>query len=97
MFLILGVALWLFPRAEKNDTRYKPAHITAAYVILTASTVARFIAEAARAWSHAHWLAWVVLCGGFGQIVGVGLYCWTMWTRIRPVGSRVREATGERF
>ncbi|NIY12994.1 MAG: hypothetical protein GWN02_34075, partial [Gemmatimonadetes bacterium] len=24
MFLILGVALWLFPRAAKEDTRYSP-------------------------------------------------------------------------
>lgn len=24
LFLILGVALWLFPRAAKDDTRYTP-------------------------------------------------------------------------
>ena len=24
MFLILGVALWLFPRAERGDGRYRP-------------------------------------------------------------------------
>ena len=24
MFLILGVALWLFPRAAKDDERYRP-------------------------------------------------------------------------
>jgi hypothetical protein len=97
MFLILGVALWLFPRAEKDDTRYRPGRITAAYVILTASTATRFVAEASRAWSHAHWLAWGVLAGGFGQIAGIALYCWTMWSRIRPVGSRAREAAGEKF
>jgi hypothetical protein len=25
MMMILGVALWLFPRADKQDTRYRPA------------------------------------------------------------------------
>ena len=31
MFMILGVALWLFPRAEKDDQRYRPERIEAAY------------------------------------------------------------------
>ena len=31
------------------------------------------------------------------MILGVALYFWTMWTRIRPVGSHLREARGERF
>jgi hypothetical protein len=97
MFLILGVALWLFPRAEKGDTRYRPERIEAAYWILTASTASRFAAEVARAWSSAPWLGWVVFLGGLGQVVGLLFYFWTMWTRVRPVGSHLREAKGERF
>lgn len=97
MFLILGVALWLFPRAAKDDDRYRPARADAAYWILLLATVARFVAEAARAWSDAGWLAWVVVTGGLGQIAGLALYFWTMWTRIRPVGSHLREQKGERF
>ncbi|HEX6939509.1 MAG TPA: hypothetical protein VF158_08860 [Longimicrobiales bacterium] len=97
MFLILGVALWLFPRAEKGDVRYRPGRVEAAYWVLAVATGARFLAEAARAWSGARALAWVVVLGGFGQIAGLALYFWTMWTRIRPVGSHVREAKGERF
>jgi len=30
MFLILGVALWMFPRATKDDGRYSPAKAEAA-------------------------------------------------------------------
>ena len=97
MFLILGVAIWLFPRAAKGDTRYKPELIAAAYWILTVSTAARFLGEVARAWVNAAPLAWVVVLGGLGQVVGLGVYFWTMWTRIRPVGSHLREAKGERF
>jgi cbb3-type cytochrome oxidase subunit 1 len=97
MFMILGVALWLFPRAEKNDRRYRPERIAAAYWILAVSTAARFAAETARAWTDSSPLAWVVVMGGFGQVLGLFLYFWTMWTRIRPVGSHLREAAGERF
>ncbi|MDT8340947.1 MAG: cbb3-type cytochrome c oxidase subunit I [Longimicrobiales bacterium] len=97
LFLILGVALWLFPRADKEDTRYAPARAAASYWILVTATAARFLAEIARAWVDRPLLGWVVLAGGLGQILGLALYFWTMWTRIRPVGSHLREARGERF
>ena len=97
MFLILGVALWLFPRAAKDDERYRPECIELAYWILALATGGRFVAEGARAWSPAYWLGWVVLLGGTGQAVGLLVYFWTMWGRIRPVGSHLREAKGEKF
>ena len=97
MFLILGVALWLFPRPEKDDARYRPERVEAAYWVLTASTAARFVCEAARAWIAEPRLGWVIVAGGFGQALGLALYFWTMWGRIRPVGSHLREAKGERF
>lgn len=97
MFLILGVALWLFPRAPQGDTRYRPQRIAAAYWILTTSTLLRFVAESLRAWLLAPVLPWLVVLGGFGQVIGLLFYFWTMWSRIRPVGSHLREAAGERF
>jgi heme/copper-type cytochrome/quinol oxidase subunit 1 len=97
MFLIFGVALWLFPRAPKDDTRYTPGRIAAAYWILAVATGGRFLAEMARAWSDAAVLPWIVVLGGLGQILGAAIYFWSMWPRIRPVGSHLREAQGERF
>lgn len=97
MFMILGVALWLFPRPPKEDERYQPRLAEASYWILLFSTGGRFLAEAARAWSEAAVLPWIVVVGGLGQAIGIGLYFWTMWPRIRPVGSHIREARGERF
>ncbi len=97
MFLILGVALWLFPRAAKEDTRYSPGRAALAYWILLVATAGRFVAEAGRAWVDAPALGWVVVLGGLGQVVGLLFYFWMMWTRIRPVGSHKREAKGERF
>jgi heme/copper-type cytochrome/quinol oxidase subunit 1 len=97
MYLILGVALWLFPRAAKDDTRYRPERIEAAYWLLTVSTGARFVGELMRASSDVAALRWLVLAAGIGQVGGFALYFWTVWGRIRPVGSQIREARGERF
>lgn len=97
IFLILGVALWLFPRAQKDDTRYDPSRIEASYWFLFLGTGCRFLGEILRVWVSARWLAWVVVLSGLAQIVGLAIYFWAMWTRIRPVGSHLREAAGERF
>jgi heme/copper-type cytochrome/quinol oxidase subunit 1 len=97
LFLILGVALWLFPRAPKGDTRYRPALAEAAYWILATGTAARIAGEVARAGGDQPWQRWAIVAGGAGQALGVGIYFWTLWPRIRAVGSHLREAKGERF
>ncbi|HUG39330.1 MAG TPA: cbb3-type cytochrome c oxidase subunit I [Longimicrobiales bacterium] len=97
MFLILGVALWLFPRAPKEDRRYRPERAAAAYWILLFATAGRFVAEVARGWVPPPLLGWIVVAGGLGQVAGLAVYFWTMWPRIRPVGSHLREAKGEKF
>jgi hypothetical protein len=97
MFLILGVALWLFPRPEKDDLRYRPERIAAAYWILLIGTCARVGGEIARGLAAPAGLAWLVLAGGALQVLGFAIYFWTMWSRIRPVGSQLRESRGERF
>ena len=95
MFLILASRSGS-SRGREGDA--VPARrVEAAYWILVVATGARFLAEGARAWSDSHALAWVVVLGGAGQIAGLALYFWTMWSRIRPVGSHLREAKGERF
>ncbi|MDT8435600.1 MAG: hypothetical protein RRA92_02485 [Gemmatimonadota bacterium] len=97
MFLILGVALWLFPRPARGDTRYRPRRAAAAWWLLAPATLVRFAGEATRPSLPAGWLGWVILAAGLAQILGFALYFHTMWTRIRPVGSHLREKKGERF
>src|SRR5512133_1872043 len=48
MMMILGVALGLFPRPAKEDTRYRPELAEAAYWLVTAGTVVRVAGEIAR-------------------------------------------------
>jgi heme/copper-type cytochrome/quinol oxidase subunit 1 len=97
MTMILGVALWLFPRPDKADVRYNPLLAEVSYWLLAGGTASRFVAELARGSSSAPWLRWVVVLAGFGQALALLLFFYTMWSRIRAVGSAVREAKGERF
>lgn len=83
MMMILGVALWMFPRPAKEDTQFDPRLAEAAYWCVTLGTAARVIGELLRPGSDAWWLRWAVVLGGAAQAAGLALFFWTMWTRIR--------------
>ena len=95
--MILGVALWLFPRPDKADTRYSPRIVSVSYVMLTVATAGRVAAELLRPHADADVLRWAVVVFGVAQTSAVLLFFYTMWSRIRPLGSKMREAAGERF
>lgn len=97
MMMIMGVAVWLFPRPDRADTRYRPAMVAAAYWSMTAGTAARVAGELLRVRVNAGWLRWAVAGSGLVQALGMALFFYTMWSRIRAVGSQAREAAGERF
>lgn len=94
MMMILGVALWLFPRPAKEDATYSPAAANIAYWLLSIGTAARGIAELI---AHHPAIAWIIVASGLAQIVGLFVFFYTMWSRIRGVGSQLRERQGERF
>jgi heme/copper-type cytochrome/quinol oxidase subunit 1 len=97
MMMILGVALWLFPRPERTDSRYQPRLASAAYWLLTVGTAVRIVTEILRDHSTSSLLRWMVVLSSFSQIAGIGFFFYTMWSRIRPAGSQKREEQGERF
>jgi heme/copper-type cytochrome/quinol oxidase subunit 1 len=97
MMMILGVALWLFPRPEKSDARYQPRMAEVAYWLLALGTGARLAGELLRILSAMSLIRWVVVVSSFMQIAGICLFFYTMWSRIRPAGSQKREEQGERF
>ncbi|HEY4955444.1 MAG TPA: cbb3-type cytochrome c oxidase subunit I [Gemmatimonadaceae bacterium] len=97
MMMILGVALWLFPRPEKGDARYSPRIASAAYWLITLGTASRIAGELLHLITSGDWLSWFVVSAGMAQILGIGAFFYTMWSRIRPLGSQAREAKGERF
>ena len=83
MMMILGVALWMFPRPAKEDTHFDPRLAEAAYWCLTLGTAARVLGELLRPASEAAGLRWAVVLGGAAQTLGLILFFWTMWSRIR--------------
>lgn len=97
MEMILGVALWLFPRPEKGNVRYQPRLAEAAYWLLTIGTALRVAGELARPYVDALALRWTIVLCGIAQTLGLLLFFYTMWPRIRPLGSAARERAGERF
>jgi cbb3-type cytochrome oxidase subunit 1 len=97
MLMIMGVAAWMFPRPGKSDDQYRPGLVELAYWCVTIGTVIRVAGELVRAVSAAPALRVGVVLGGAGQAAGILLFFYTMWTRIRPAGSRAREEQGERF
>lgn len=97
MMMILGVALWLFPRAERGEQRYDPRLAAAAYWLITLGTATRVAGELAREYSAAAWLRSSVVAGALAQFLGIVVFFFTMWPRIRSAGSHVREARGEKF
>jgi heme/copper-type cytochrome/quinol oxidase subunit 1 len=97
MMMILGVALWLFPRPDKADARYRPLLAELAYWMLATGTAGRVVGELSRAAVPERWMGWVIILCGTLQLGGIGVFFHTMWGRIRPVGSAQREARGERF
>ena len=94
-FMILGVALWIFPKPLAEDRHYRPRVVEAVYWLLLIGTLLRFVAELARAYSDAAWLAAPVLLGGLMQAAALMAYVWTMWYRIRASARQLREGRGE--
>lgn len=97
MLMILGVALWMFPRPAKDDARYSPRLALVAYWLITFGTAGRVAGELLRTRNDQHWLRWGVVLLGLLQITGLGLFFYNMWSRIRATGSQLRESRGEQF
>ena len=99
MMMILGVALWLFPRPERGDIQYGPMRAEVAYWLLTAGTLLRTGSELLHTipTQRQIGLAVAAVAGASLQIVGLALFFYTVWGRIRSAGSRDRERRGERF
>ena len=98
MMMIMGVALWFFPRAEKNDRLYKPTLILITYYTITISTAVRFIAQVTAAYVQTGGvLKFLLTISSIFQVAAILMFFISMWGRIRSVGSHLREAKGEKF
>lgn len=83
MMMILGVALWMFPRPERTDVQYRPVVAEVAYWILTASTGARFAGEVVPPSTPGSLQGWLVVLAGTGQVIGLAIFFYNLLPRIR--------------
>ena len=97
IMMIMGVALWFFPRAEKVDKRYNPDLILVTYWVMTISTAFRFIMQVIGTYFYIPWVNVAIVVFSTFQVIAMILFFYSMWGRIRAVGSQYREAKGEKF
>lgn len=98
MMMIMGVALWFFPRPEKGDNLYKPELILVSYYLVTVSALVRFISQVYSSFVLPDEVVkFLLLISALGQVLGMIVFFVSMWGRIRSVGSHIREANGEKF
>jgi len=97
MMMIMGVALWFFPRAEKSDKKYNPDLIWVTYWMITIATALRFVMQVIASYYYISWVNIAVSVFSAFQVLAMILFFYSIWGRIRAVGSQHREAKGERF
>jgi heme/copper-type cytochrome/quinol oxidase subunit 1 len=90
MMMIQGVALWMFPRPDRADVRYRPGLAELAYWLVALSTAARVVGELVRPQAGAPVLRWVIVLAGIGQVAGLLVFFVNLWPRIRSAGARTR-------
>ena len=83
MMMILGVALWMFPRPEREDVRHRPEVADAAYWLLTVSTGSRFVGEVMPLNGAGSLWGWLVVVAGFGQAAALAIFFYNLLPRIR--------------
>ncbi len=96
MMLIMGVALWLFPR-PREKVFYSPLLAEITFYIMFAAILVRSAGEIIDGFILSRWLTWAIAIGSFGEIIGILLFFINIWNRIKPIGSQLREAKGEKF
>ncbi|VAX18141.1 hypothetical protein MNBD_NITROSPINAE01-901 [hydrothermal vent metagenome] len=97
IMLIMAVAYWMFPRPTKDDIRYSPHLAEINYWLITCGTAIRSFAELVSIFAPSMLLNLAVVLGALLQLASGFLFIWNIWSRIRAVGSQIREARGEKF
>lgn len=97
MMMIMGVAIWFFPRPPKGDKRYNPDLIMVVYWLMASATFSRFLFQMLKGFFHFELFNILIGITSFLQVTAMLLFFYSIWGRIRPIGSHIREAKGEKF
>lgn len=87
MMMIAGVALWMFPRARRDDPRYRPALAELAWWAIAGGTALRVLLELSIGATQSPLLRGAVVGSGLLQFLGLATFFWGLWPRIRGSGA----------
>ncbi len=96
MMLIMGIALWLFPR-PREKVFYSPYLSEVTFYVMFFSILFRGIGETLDGFITIPLIRWDVLIASWMEVIGIILFFINVWQRIKPIGSHFREEKGEKF
>jgi len=83
MMMIMGVALWMFPRPAADDARYRPERMTLVWWLLAVAVPVRSAAEIASNWTPATLPHALVFGASAVEVVAIVIFFANLLPRIR--------------
>jgi heme/copper-type cytochrome/quinol oxidase subunit 1 len=83
LMLILGVALWMFPKPAEGDVRWKPARFELVYWMFVFGVIGRTTGEIVREYSLARAWSVLVFVASCVETLAVIVFVVSLWPRIR--------------
>jgi len=74
MMMIMGVALWFFPRPEKDDKKYDPDLILVTYWMMTIATALRFVMQVLGSYYYITWVNVAIVVFSTLQVLAMILF-----------------------
>jgi hypothetical protein len=87
LMMIAGVALWMFPRIRPDDPRHRPWLAEAAWWCIVLGTSVRVALELTLSGTETPFWSAVIVGAGGAQFIGLVLFFWGIWPRIRSTRS----------
>lgn len=83
LMLILGVALWMFPKPAEGDPRWRPRRFELVYWLLVLGVIGRSAGEIVREYSLARSWSVLVFVASSVETLAVVVFVVSLWPRIR--------------
>ena len=88
MMMIMGIALWMFPKPRKGDERYRPGVAHFVYWAMAVSTGGRSLGEVLKASFPSPALDRLIVICAAVQIAAMIVFFLNIWVRVRGVRPR---------
>jgi hypothetical protein len=94
MTMIMGVALWMFPRPAAEDARYRPQRMELVWWLFVIAVPVRSLAEIVSGWTSAPLPHAIVFAASSVEVFAIVLFFLNLWPRIRSPREEYLRAQG---